>query len=241
MIEPINHPPAILCPNQCGSVLRLEFYFPSPYFMGSKTKCSSCDRTFDLWTYVVDLLRKKTKLFRNRGAAFIGARETWFTFQLPPNETRQINLANYGVPEDSKLIYLIFTPESGAGWPLEMQGNELLQHKTRHRMTFYGKPLPDSKECQSAKHNVNMCVTYIAKTIDQIPFEVLANAYEYFLEDNYQEMIMPSAVALEDAVKSLAKQPFKKHRITQQPRSQQTNFLENNPSTCCKTLFNSNT
>jgi len=167
-------------------------------------KCPSCGKTFDLWTHVVDLLKEKTKLFRNRGAAFIGARETWFTFQLPPNETKQINLADFDVPEDSKLIYIIFTPEQGAGWPLEMQSNELLQHKTRHKITFYGKPFPDSKECQPTKHNVNMCVTYIPKTIDQIPFELLSNAYESFLEDNYQEMILPSAVAVEDAIKSLA-------------------------------------
>ena len=84
-------------------------------------------------------------------------------------------------------------------------------------MTFFGKPFPGSDKPPSHNHNVQMAVTYIPKTVDQIPFELLANAYEYFLEDNYQEMIMPSAVALEDAVKSLAKQPFKKHRITQQP------------------------
>ena len=83
--------------------------------MGSKTICPSCGRTFDLWNYVVDLLREKTKLFRNRGAAFIGARETWFTFQLPPNETREINLADYGVPDDSKLVYIVFNPTLGAG------------------------------------------------------------------------------------------------------------------------------
>lgn len=194
-------PPAISCPNNCGSVLRLEAYFPGPFFEGQETKCPSCGKSFDLWDYAVRLLRKKAQLFRNKGAAFIGGREVYFTFQLPPNQTVEVDLSQYGVPEDSKLVYVVYTPTAGAGWPIEMHSNQPLQHRTTHKMVLFGKPFPDAGEYGNDRHDVDMSVTYIPKTPDQIPFENLANAYEYLLADNYEEMILPSAVALEYAVK----------------------------------------
>ena len=200
----LNSPPSIICPNKCGRPLQLDDYFPGPYFSGLEMNCLFCGKDLDLWTYAVDLLAEKSKLFRNRGAAFIGGRETFFTFLLAPNETREVTLTDYGIPKDSKLIYMVYTPTVGAGWPIAMHSNELLQHKHGHKMTFYGKPFPNSDMTPSQNHNIQVQVTFIPKTADQIPFELLANAYEYFLEDNYQEMILPSAVALEDATKQLA-------------------------------------
>ena len=199
----IKHiPPAISCPD-CGTVLLLEAYFPGPFFEGQETNCPSCGKNFDLWDYAVRLLREKAQLFRNKGAAFIGGHEIYFTFQLPPNQTAEVDLSQYGVPEDSKLVYVVYTPMPGAGWPIEMHGNQPLQHRTTHKMVFWGKPLPNSGKHGNNQHDVNMSVTYIPKSPDQIPFEHLANAYEHFLADNYEEMILPSAVALEYAVERM--------------------------------------
>ncbi len=81
-----------------------------------------------------------------------------------------------------------------------MRGNQPLQHRTSHKMVFFGKPFPISGEKKNDRHDVNMAVTYMPKTSDQILFENLANAYEHFLVDSYEEMILPSAVALEYAI-----------------------------------------
>lgn len=192
--------PAISCPNNCGSILRLEAYFPAPFFTCQEAKCHSCGKSFDLWDYAVKLLGKRPQLFRNEGAAFIGGRNVHFTFQLPPNQTVEIDLSKYGVPEDSRLIYVVYTPMADAGWPIEMHGNQPLQHRTSHKMVFFGKPSPDAGEHGNDRYDVDMSVTYIPKTPDQIPFESLGNAFEHFLADDYEEMILPSAVAVEYAL-----------------------------------------
>lgn len=171
--------------------------------------CPSCGKKFDLWDYAVRLLGKKAQLFRNQGAAFIGGREAYFTFQLPPNQTIEVDLLQYGVPEDSKLLYVVYTPMVGAGLPVEMRGNQPLQHRTTHKMLFFGKPFPDTEVRATDRHDVNMSVTYIPKSPEQIPFEHLANAYEQFLIDDYEEMILPSAVALEYAVQRVTVEVLK--------------------------------
>lgn len=196
-------PPTIVCPSKCCCVLRLDAYFPAPFFNNAVTTCPYCGKSFDLWEHAVNLLREKAQLFRNMGASFIGGRQISFTFQLPPNETTEVDLVHYGVPEDAKLIYVVYTPNAGAGWPIEMHSNQPLQHRTSHKMVFFGKPFPDSVVTTSGKHDVDMLVTYIPKSDDQIPFENLANAYEYFLSDNYEEIIIPSSVAVEHALKRL--------------------------------------
>jgi hypothetical protein len=207
-------PPAIRCPNDCGSVLRLEAYFPGPFFERQQTKCPSCGKNFDLWDYAVKLLRKKAQLFRNKGAAFIGGREVYFTFQLPPNQTAEVDLSQYGVPEDSKLIYVVYTPMSGAGWPIEMHSNQPLQHRTTHKMMFFGKPFPDAGVRATNRHDVDMSVTYIPKSPEQIPFGHLADAYEHFLADSYEEMIIPSAVALEYAIERVTVEVLKDVQVS---------------------------
>lgn len=207
-------PPAISCPGNCGSVLRLDAYFPGPFFQGQEAQCPSCGKRFDLWDHAVNLLREKAQLFRNKGAAFIGGCEIYFNFQLPPGETVEIDLSQYGVPEDAKLIYVVYTPQLGAGWPIEMHGNQPLQHRTSHKMVFYGKPFPSTVDEGGNRHDVCMSVTYIPKTPDQIPFENLSNAYEHFLADNYEEMILPSAVALEFAVERVTVEMLKHAKLS---------------------------
>jgi hypothetical protein len=198
--------PTFVCPNKdCGVVLRLEAYFPHPYFSGKKSICPSCKKSFDLWEYVVLILKQKAHLFRNRGAVFIGGRETHFTFQLPPNQTAEVDLGKFGVPEDAKIIYIACTPRRGAGFPLEGRGNQLLPHRTNHKLVFFGRPLPlpDLEVKNEGRHDVYMSVTYIPKTVDQVPFENMATSFEYFLSDNFDRMVLPSAVALEYAIDRL--------------------------------------
>ncbi|WP_101758243.1 hypothetical protein [Oceanicoccus sp. KOV_DT_Chl] len=193
-------PPALVCRNNCGSVLRLEDFFPELYFEGITRECPTCGQKIDVWSHAIELLQKKAQLFRNKGAAFIGGEDVSFTFQLPPNKTVEVDLTDYGVPDDAKLIYVVYTPFAGAGWPIEMHGNQPIQHRTTNKMTFFGKPMPKSGNEVGGHHDVSMSVTYIPKSQEQTPFTNLANAYELFMLDKFSEMIIPCAVALEYSI-----------------------------------------
>ncbi|MBS7807997.1 hypothetical protein [Variovorax sp. PCZ-1] len=191
-----NSQPTIVCP-ACGTFLPLQQYFPFAYFHGAKTACAYCKAEFDLWDSAIKILSQEPLLFRKRGAAFIGAHELSFVYQLPAEATVEIDLHELGVPLNSKLLYIVHSPTSEAAWPLELSSNQLTQRKRTNKLMFYGRPFPKSHESITCSPDVSISITYLPPSSDQISSDQLALACEYLLEDQYEKMLLPCAVAVE--------------------------------------------
>jgi hypothetical protein len=206
--------PTILCPEQgCGRSISVNRFFSEKNFQSSIVACEYCNNTFDLWDYSVDLLNKRTALLRNRAAALIGACELSFTFQLPPEDTVEIDLVELGMPVNSVLLYVNVTPIGGAGWPMQIQRNELMQNRTTSKLMFYGRRFPHD-DGTAKDHDVCMSATYIPKSKDSEYFDHLALAFEYFLINDFEKMVLPCAVTIEQLVKRTVADALKKFGLS---------------------------
>lgn len=116
-------------------------------------------------------------------------------------------------------LYIVYTPSAGAGWPLEIRGNQPLQHKHSLKMAFFGRAFPDGDVKPSGPHDVDMSVTYMPQHTGQLPFDQLATAFEYFLSDQFEKLILPCGAALEYAVERTVIESLKKLNLPERGAS----------------------
>lgn len=186
------------CPH-CGIVYNLAAFFPQAYYSDVETQCSRCHTTFDFWKIALDSLTKRSALLRTFAASFIGAQQAFFEIDLAPDQVREVTFAEYGVPEDARILYLNYTVEGGGVWPVELHGNEPIRRTTPAAIALYGRPLPKSEGGQ-AQNKVNIFVTFVVHSPEEHALSNLAAAFDAFLREDYEAVVVPAAVAVEDTM-----------------------------------------
>ncbi|MEW6058517.1 MAG: hypothetical protein AB1540_18125 [Bdellovibrionota bacterium] len=201
MQKPMLHDSSFAC-SKCGVLLRLAAYFPQGYYLDVETRCASCNEKFVFWNVALNMLKQQSVLFRNWGAAFIGARQLHFEIQLDPDGTREVKFSDYGIPEDAKILYLSYTPTGGV-FPIELHGNQPIRWKTPATISLYGRPIP-REEGEERTGKISIFVTFLSHSPHEHALSNLALAFDAFLRDDYEAMIIPASVSVEDTMTQLA-------------------------------------
>lgn len=190
--------PSFHCPS-CGISFRLAAFFPQAYYLKIKTECSGCNTAFDFWALAVDCLKQRSALFRNLAAGFIGAQEAFFEVTLGREEVCEFKFSDYGIPEDAKILYLNYTPYGGGMFPVELHSNQVIPRQTFRTIALYGRPIPRS-EGEEGKGKVNVFVTFLTHSPDEHALSNLGLAFDAFLQEDYEAMIIPASVAIENTM-----------------------------------------
>ncbi len=178
---------------------RVAAFFPQAYYLEVETKCSRCNISFDFWNMALDLLLTRSALFQNWAAAFIGAQQAFLEIELGPEEVRELKFSEYGIPDDAKILYLNYTPYGGGMFPVELHGNVPIHQMTPHTVTLYGRPIPKHEGSQS-KGKVTVFVAFLTHSADKHELSSLASAFDAFLRDDYEAMVIPASAAIEDSM-----------------------------------------
>lgn len=196
--EPLNLPPLIRCPH-CNSSIATSSKITITYFYEVEFLCPYCKENIDWWDAILKGVKDNDFLFQI--LAPVNAHSVSFQFTLSPDRRVKINLADYGIPGDAKILDIIYTPNMGGLFPVEMRGNRPLQRIVYREMVLY--PIPLSDYIEPKETVVNMMVTWVPHTSADESWQNLVDAFEAFSHGHFSNCIIPANVAVESKLSIL--------------------------------------
>jgi len=76
---------------------------------------------------------------RDMASSFVGYKTKNFSVLLAPGGTTEVNFQEHGVPEGSRIIRLIYTPNGPGLHPIELHSNEVPLRRGRGKFFLFGK------------------------------------------------------------------------------------------------------
>jgi hypothetical protein len=100
------------------------------FFDAGGVTCRRCGKDVNLW----DSARTLMKLDFPLTLTAAGASQTFFVFHLSVGEVKEINLADFGVPENATVLAIGYTPQGVGCFPIEMHANFPIWRRTAPQM-----------------------------------------------------------------------------------------------------------
>jgi hypothetical protein len=150
------------------------------------------------------------------GLTSLGAATTTFRFELGRNEWKEVDLSQYGVPEDATLLQVSVYPQRhDCCFPFICQ-KQFSPKPLERKVLVFGQPLPagDAQEVIVAA-----TVTWVPSHDDyKESWIYLTEAFDAWASQKYWHVILPAYVAFEIAlmrfVKTALEQRLSKERIS---------------------------
>jgi hypothetical protein len=160
------------------------------YFLNVEMKCPKCNAKLDWWKL---LLRHFEWGFSSYLYAIVGGFHTGFIIKMKPNEIFELDLEKVGIPKDSKILQIGYTPNGNGVFPLEVHGNTPYRHFIPNKIFLFGRPFGESAE----ETLVSVGIDWIYLTENNELWSNFVEAIEAFSINKFQAAIIPSNVAVE--------------------------------------------
>jgi len=208
--KPIQVAPWVPCVH-CNASISIERQIAADYFRGVKMSCPSCGKLLDWWDTILRTIRENFMLIQ--AFAPIGARWTVFHVMLQPNCSTELKFIDQGIPTDAVILNVIYTPDGGGLFPLEMHGNMPLRFRIPNIINLYPRPIGGGphKETQ-----VSVLVTWVPHTADDEAWRNLINAFQAYVLGRYHSAVIPANVAVESTTNRLLAAFFEKKSLASQ-------------------------
>lgn len=198
--------PPYKCP-KCSDFFSFDSTHIIHYFVVSTDfKCPKCSNSFDLYDNVLDHIFVN---FMNSSLfGFIGAKSLLTRIDLQENVTITYDLKNYGLPENSQILHINYTP-SGNLWPLEWNSNEILNLNFSSSRAI--RCIKMSEE-SNMKPELSIWTTYIDKNEENYEsVQNLVAAFDDYRKKEYSSCIIPANVSVEFPLHQLMNKIFSKN------------------------------
>ncbi|WP_124551098.1 hypothetical protein [Burkholderia sp. Bp9015] len=165
------------------------------YLVGNKIKCPNCEEPIDWWGMVRTIIFENFMF--NEAFSPIGAKTTLFKLNIKNGQSGHYRLSDFNVPDGARVLYTNYTPEgtpTGALMPIEVHGNVPTRVRPRDEVSFYPQPIG---EIPPDEVTVCVMVTWIPDARGDAVWEGLVNAFEAYVNDDYDAAIVPANVAVE--------------------------------------------
>ena len=181
--------PLIPCP-ECGKILPPDIEITIENLKGSKLQCHECNSSLDWWIILLNAVKQLSPL---KALAPIGARSTIFSITLYPLTPILIKLTDYGVPSDSKLLAISYTPQGESLFPTQSWGYIAHRQLIPHEFTIY----PVSRHAEPKETEVGVWVVWVPHTADDEAWQRLVQGFEFYNTDQYDSAIINTNIAVE--------------------------------------------
>jgi len=187
----------ILCPacnKSQGEFEKIDFN----YYCGRHQVCRSCKEPIDWWDAISRTIKQKNWL--SEILAPIGARLLVLQTFLKPNKELYINLNDYGIPSDAKILDINYSPQvdredQNCLFPIEIHGNTPKRTADIHHLRLYPRPIEESK--LPGETRLIIAITWVPKTEDDEMWSYLFCAFEAFSRNHFRDCVLPANVAVE--------------------------------------------
>lgn len=149
----------------------------------------------------------------------LGGEILCFTENIRPLDQLKINLSDYGLPEDSMIIYINYTPEPKdfRFIPMNFEGNEPFPRKYPRNLNIFAVPIPTGQDKEIHQNTgtsiINIMVAYIPHENVNQNIKNLSRACDAFIHKDYEDTIIPACVAIEHSLKTLINKFFESQKM----------------------------
>ncbi|MGO9642224.1 MAG: hypothetical protein ACLP1Y_13090 [Candidatus Acidiferrales bacterium] len=126
----------------------------------------------------------------------LGAQQTSFLFDLARGEHKELDLAAQGVPEDAKILRLIFTSQGGDCFAQLTHANVAIPRFVGPKVHVYGLP----HEGGAAGVKTAAMVVWIRESDSADSRLYLADAFDAMASHRYWNVILPAHIGFEVAL-----------------------------------------
>ena len=183
--------------DSAGHLIFSERFF-ADYWAEKPLLSPKSHAVLDPWNVTLECL--EVNVMQNAAYVFVGGKSISFNFTLKPNQSFQYSLSDLGIPADSKVVYVNYTPNSGGLFPAEMTGNVANTRRRFDPVTVVGGPLGKN----TIPEDTEVCgmLTYLPPFTDVVDFQ-LAEAAEHFSHEQHENCLIPSHTAFEISLSRL--------------------------------------
>ena len=129
---------------------------------------------------------------------------------MKPNETFELNLEKIGIPKESKILQLNYTPNGKGLFPLEMHGNTPYRHFIPNTIYLFGRPIGDLV----LETPVAVFIIWVPLTENNELWENLIESVEAFSINKFHSSIIPANVAVEAKLNQILNDYLSKYSST---------------------------
>ena len=189
----------IPCPDCLHSLGTISEVAPRFFETGS-FPCGRCNREIDVWEASHKLVSKTGASFN--GLTSLGAQTTSFTFELGRNEIKEVDLSQYGVPDDATLLQVSFYPQRhDCCFPFVGQ-RQFSPQTLGRKVLVFAKPL----EGNAQDATIGASVTWVPSHDDSRESWIyLTEAFDAWASLKYWHVILPAYVGFEIALMRFVK------------------------------------
>jgi hypothetical protein len=183
-------PPYTVCQSCKRGSLPISDEITFEYFQGKEIKCPECGNILNWWDQILMQILWR---FPNFSLAPAGALDTWLLVLMKPGKITTIKLADFGIPENARLLQIGYSPQGKGLFPVELHGNIPIRHIIPHTIQLYGRPFGEP----APETNVVVRILWIPNSENEDSWHNLTIAFEAFHNGLYDSTIIPANVAVE--------------------------------------------
>ena len=194
----MNISPWIPCTN-CNAPIIVENTFIYNYFNNKPILCTNCGFSLNWFKAVNQAIRKNFML--NQAFSVLEANTKIIEIYLKQGTRTCINFLDNGIPKESRILYINYTPQGGNLYPLEIHGN--VPHRRILTEEIWLYPASSSNNQTTSETKVNVMISWIENSEDEIEFINIVDAFEAYSNNQYLDSVVPANVAVESALAKL--------------------------------------
>ena len=197
------------CP-KCRTWLPLLVDCAPTYFEDGFVACKKCGERVDLWQASLN----QAVLLRNlndSALVSLGARQTWFTLQMETGKHRLVELTQYKIPADARILFRRYSPqggEIGAVTAVEWYPNDSTHRFRGSPLSLLAVPLIETPHPYTGV--VLVILTWVGSD-DSDAWPYLATAFDSAAARDYAPALVFAQSAVEISMMPLIEQQLRRH------------------------------
>jgi len=177
------------------------------YFKHGFVSCSHCGEQVDLWQAASEWATRMSSA--GAGAlASLGAAQTSFVMPLETGKYYSVELMNYGVPAEAKILRRIYTGQGGDVTAMEWHGNAPPLRFPGTVLRLVGVPLGEGPFPRVGKVAIN--VLWIRRE-DSDEWSYLVTAFDSAAAGDYAPSLVFAQTAVEISMMPVIESRFRRH------------------------------
>lgn len=204
--------PILPCSN-CDKGAFLNELVINNYLIGYPYLCDKCHKPIDAFKSIKKFLSIDVPFVHDFVSGLFNCKTSTFIVDLHKNGITEISFNDHGVPKNSRIVRLNYTPQGAGIRAVELHSNNISFSNRRNKAYIYGIPtkIPNDYPKRDISDTIPLAV-YVTYTNlptsnhdekNNITDEALATAYACFENDDFIGMILPATIAIEFSCKKL--------------------------------------
>lgn len=163
------------------------------YLTDQPNPCPACRKNLNLFDAISNCIEEN--FFFTDVFTFVNANTSIMSVILKPGAMTTINFEEYGIPKDSRILQINYTPEMGGLFPVEWHGNIPSRLAPKNSVTLYPANFGDETASDT---KVNMLITWIESgSLEDASLKSLVDAFQEYSIGDYETCIVPANIAIE--------------------------------------------